>query len=239
MMKRRVMWCAAGLSMVSIIAGCSPQPQPLPLTTPPTAPVTGPLTTPLTTPVRVRDQVVDDEAIRADGLPGLRLNRSTLDLSFSDLETALDAEAEGVLKSQTERCSLAIFERLGVATTMEKGYAVTSFILENDGLATADGIVVGRSTGDDVVRTYGSDALHLAGSTRNGRHVVWLDDPDNPGEPPNRSSMHLAFEVGADGTVDRIRAGFWPYVAYLDYCSDDADSEGIGGPSDVGWPLTG
>jgi hypothetical protein len=90
------------------------------------------------------------------------------------------------------------------------------------------------STTDDLIDAYGKDALYARDvPSRSGGQLVWVTDLDAPGEEPTTSSLHYAFDTDAKGTVTRIRAGFWPHVADVDYCSDQA-----GRKTETGWPLS-
>ncbi|MGX6601986.1 hypothetical protein ACWKSP_07615 [Micromonosporaceae bacterium Da 78-11] len=68
--------------------------------------------------------------------------------------------------------------------------------------------------------------------SRDGGQLVWVTDLESPGEEPTASSLHYAFDTDARGAVTRIRAGFWPHVADVDYCSDHATRSAA-----TGWPL--
>ena len=90
------------------------------------------------------------------------------------------------------------------------------------------------STADDIIEAYGKDAVFARDiPSRAGGQLLWTTDLESPGDEPTRSSFHYGFDTDESGAVTRIRAGFWPHVADVDFCSDSATR----GPQ-TGWPLT-
>jgi hypothetical protein len=181
---------------------------------------------------RVTDPPADGLVITPEGLPGLQLNRRVLDVSTSDVEDVLGSN-DFVMAPQTEDCGLSSNQALGVAAVTNADLAVVGFVVERPDAATREGIRAG-STVDDIVEAYGRDLVFARDvPSRTGGRVIWVTDLGSPGSEPTASSLHYAFDTGPDGTVTRIRSGFWPHVAHADYCSDEA-----GRPSATGWPLT-
>ncbi len=169
--------------------------------------------------------------IAQNGLPGLELNRRVYDVSTSDMEEAFDNH-DFVNAGQTDECGLAANESLGVAAITNSDLAVVGFVVERDDAVTREGIRLGSTT-DDIIEAYGKDAVYARDvPSRSGGQLVWVTDLDSPGEEPTKSSFHYAFDTNAAGAVTRIRAGFWPHVADIDYCSDKA-----GHSRQTGWPL--
>jgi hypothetical protein len=167
-----------------------------------------------------------------NGLPGLELNRQVLDVSTSDMEAAFDNH-DFLNAGQTNTCGLAANEDLGVAAITNTDLAVVAFVVERPDTATSEGIRLGSTT-DDIIKAYGKNAVYARDvPSRAGGQLIWVTDLDSPDSEPSASSLHYAFETDTTGTVTRLRAGFWPHVAHVDFCSDKATRT-----KETGWPLT-
>ncbi len=177
----------------------------------------------------------DDERLilLQDGLPqlGLTLHRDRLDLSASDIETALGAAL--AFKPQTEFCSLGLEESTGIAVILDDDMAALGFVVENDGFHTPGGIGMG-STSEELADVFGDENIVelYDGQSRTGGSVVVVADQDHPEAAPGPGSLHYAFDTDGSGTVRRLRAGYWPYVSYPDYCLPAAVENHY-----PGWPL--
>ena len=225
--KRQRGWTAFGVAVAVVIGACGvgggnePTPDPPPVSrkaSRPAAPVTDPPS----------DRLV----ISQNGLPGLELNRQVLDVSTSDLETVI-GNHDFFNAGQTEDCGLATNESLGLAAVTNSDLAVVAFVVERPDATTREGIRLGSTT-EDIIETYGEDEVFARDvRSRSGGQLVWVTDLESPGAEPTASSFHYAFDTDASGTVTRIRAGFWPHVADVDYCSDEATRR-----TATGWPLT-
>lgn len=168
-----------------------------------------------------------------DGLGGeLTLHREALDVSVSDVEAVYGGL---FLAPQTEDCALGASEEQGIAIAFDpSSTGVRLFIVEDPALRTREGIGVGSST-EEILAAFGPEdvaVLDDVPSQTDGPLVV-VADLENPDASPGPSSLHYGFDTDGDGLVTRVRAGFWPYVAYTDYCSPEAPE----GPTS-GWPLT-
>lgn len=172
--------------------------------------------------------------LRQNGFAGeLELHRDALDLSVAEVESALGTDL--LLAPQTEQCSLGIARGSGLAVVFDStSTGVRAFVVEDARITTAEGIGLG-ATPEEVRATYGVERVAVLDgvASQTGGPVVVVDDLTSPGREPGPTSLHYAFDTDGAGRVTRIRAGFWPYVAYADYCSPAADR-----PARTGWPLT-
>lgn len=150
--------------------------------------------------------------------------------SIFDVEKALDIEF--FYSMQTEKCSLAIAEDRGLAVVRTPEGMTMAFITDDPRLRTAENIGVGSSF-DDVVTAYGGLVTELDRPSQTGGPIVVVDDLSNPGAELTDESRLFAFDTDTTGTVSRVRAGMWPWVGYIDYCSNDAHRT-----KETGWPLT-
>lgn len=150
--------------------------------------------------------------------------------SIFDVEKALDIEF--FYAGQTEKCSLAIAEDRGLAVVKTPEGMTMSFITDDPRLRTAESIGVGSSI-DDVVVAYGGLVHELDRASRTGGPIVVVDDLSNPGAELTDESRLFAFDTDTTGKITRVRVGMWPWVGYIDYCSDDANR-----PISTGWPLS-
>jgi len=168
-----------------------------------------------------------------DGLGELDLGtRDALSLSITDVETWLDEALSP--KGQTEDCWLATNEDLGIALVTDPYGGVMGFVIDNEQVTTPEGIRVG-STAEDLEAAYGGSLRVVEGAVSNsGGVLAFVDDSERPGAAPDATSRHLAFDTDPGGTVTRLKAGYWPWMGYPDYCEAESPS-----PQDTGWPLTG
>jgi hypothetical protein len=176
-----------------------------------------------------------DDAIvlTQDGLGELYLgSRDALSLSITDVETWLDEALSP--KNQTGECSLATNEDLGIALVTDPYGGVMGFVIDNQQVTTPEGIRVG-STAEDLEAAYGDSLEIVEGALSNsGGPLALVDDTESPGAAPDATSRHLAVDTDPAGTVTRLKAGYWPWMGYPDYCEVESPS-----PQDTGWPLTG
>lgn len=167
-----------------------------------------------------------------DGLNELLLGgRDGLSLSITDVESWLGQDL--FLAPQTGDCTLAIDEDLGIAVLTDEKNGVMGFVLDNPQITTPEGIQVG-STAADLEAAYGEAIGVVEGAlSHSGGPLALVDDSENPGSPPGPNSRHLAFDTDEDGAVTRLKAGYWPWMGYTDYCSPESDN-----PQNTGWPVT-
>jgi hypothetical protein len=173
------------------------------------------------------------DVLRQDGLPGLTLDRQEGDLSVSDVETAIGEPLDLFL--QTKECALGVAETRGLAVVYQPTTtAVLGFIVEDPRMSTPEGIHVG-STQNEIVQAFGDDNVAVIDGllSQTGGPLVLTEDLENPGQEPSASTLHYGFDTDSAGRVTRLRAGFWPYVSYTDYCSMEATRA-----ASTGWPLT-
>jgi len=171
------------------------------------------------------------EVLAQDGFPGMRLDRELLSLSVTDVESVLGELL--VLKRQTDRCGIGTAARRGLAIVYDDDTAVLGLVTADPAVRTPEGVGIGSST-EDLATTYGGAASVLDGAvSQTGGSLVLVADLQDPGAAPGPSSLVYGFETDATGRVTRIRAGFWPWVGYTDYCSPEADRA-----YRTGWPLT-
>jgi hypothetical protein len=152
-------------------------------------------------------------------------------MSVGTVESSIGKEL--FMAPQTEDCSLGVAEDLGIAVVTDDDSAVLAFVIERDDARTREGVRAGDSV-DRVRSVYGPDmAAPLTGTrSQTGGPVVVVRDLEDP-EAMGKGSLHYAFDTDPQGSVTRIRSGFWPWVAYTDYCSANAEN-----PHRTGWPLT-
>jgi hypothetical protein len=193
--------------------------------------VTPPLPDP-TTSTPVPPPPDDAIIVTQDGLGDLDLGaRETLSLSLTDVETWLGEPLSP--KPQTDECVLATNEEFGIALVTDQYNGVMGFVLDHQDVVTSEGIRVG-STSDELIAAYGESLRQVDGATSvSGGPLIFVDDDDAPGAPPDSTSRHLAFDLDAEGTVTRLKSGYWPWMGFRDYCEAVSDS-----PEDFGWPLT-
>lgn len=189
-----------------------------------------PLTDPPVSRVSVTEPTDDALVLHQDGIGGIRLERERQSLSVTDVETWLGTDL--ALNPQTDSCALGINEDLGIAVMYDHDTGVLGFVFDNSQVTTSEGIGVG-STVEDVAAAYGRGAAVLSEVvSQTGGPLVLVSDADFPEAPPGPRTLHLAFDSDEAGKVTRLRAGFWPWVAYRDYCSAED-----GKRWHTGWPL--
>lgn len=210
--------------------GSSPPPAPVPVpstsisSTSPTTP-TGPTTPTAPAPASL--------VVEQGGLRGILLNRDTLDVSVADLEQAYGGSGTFVLKGLTDSCNLAIREDLGIAAMNDSNQALLGVVVQTPGARTKEGVGIGDSI-EDVVRTYGEEVTAVDTRTSaTGGPLVVVNDLTAADQEPGPRSLLYAFDTDPSRTITRIRAGFFPYVAHVAYCSEVASR-----PENVGWPLS-
>lgn len=176
-----------------------------------------------------------DDAIvlTQDGLGELDLgSRDALSLSIMDVEAWLGEALSP--KPQTGECTLATNEDLGIALVADPYDGVMGFVIDNPDVTTPEGIRVGSTT-EELDAAYGDSIGFVEGALSNsGGPLAIVDDTENPGAAPDATSRHLAFDTDPEGTVTRLKSGYWPWMGYPDYCEVESAS-----PQDTGWPLTG
>lgn len=210
-----------------VLAGCAPGEQPPDPVPPPSTASTVPTPVPTSPPA----ESVPELVVGQSGPAGLELDRERLSMSVSTVESSLGTSL--FMAPQTEDCSLGVAEDLGIAVVTDDTSAVLAYVIERDDTRTREGIGVGDSI-ERVRSVYGPDmAAPLTGTqSQSGGPVVVVRDLEQP-EGMGNGSLHYAFDTDPGGSVTRIRSGFWPWVAYTDYCSPLAEN-----PQRTGWPLT-
>lgn len=204
--------------------GSSPPPAPVPV------PSTSISSTSPTTPTAPAPASL---VVEQGGLPGILLNRDTLDVSVADLEQAYGGGGTFVLKGLTDSCNLAIREDLGIAAMNDANQALLGVVVQTPGARTREGVGIGDSI-EDVVRTYGEEVTAVDTRTSaTGGPLVVVNDLTAADQEPGPRSLLYAFDTDPSRTITRIRAGFFPYVAHVAYCSEVASR-----PENVGWPLS-
>jgi hypothetical protein len=165
-------------------------------------------------------------------LAGLALNRERLDVSLSEVEEAVGSEM--LVAGQTSDCQLGISEGQGLAVITDGKSAVLGFVLEREDARTREGVSVGDSLAD-IRDVYGTDRVAVFPDipSQTGGPIVVVEDLERLGSTPGPDTIHYGFDTAADGSVTRIRTGYWPWVSYTDYCSPNALN-----PQRTGWPLT-
>ncbi|MGC5172495.1 hypothetical protein ACLQ2Q_17810 [Microbacterium sp. DT81.1] len=171
----------------------------------------------------------DGDVITQRGIGPLEVGGA---LSTDDVESYLRVTFSP--KSQTEDCWLNIAADAGLATVSDSYTATMAFIIEDPELRTAEGIGAG-STYDEVFDAYGEDIIEeYEYPSQTGGPMILVDDFSRPGAEPTEDSRLMAFDTDLEGTVTRVRVGMWPWVGFLDYCSDEAGRS----HANTGWPLT-
>ncbi|MBM9466435.1 hypothetical protein [Nakamurella leprariae] len=132
---------------------------------------------------------------------------------------------------QTENCALATDRAAQLALVVDQDQAVVAVVTGNPSIRTGEGIGVGDPV-DRLASVHDPDAVHAVQATSQSGGPLVVVDPA-PGQEPVRGTRMLAFDTSLDGTITRIRAGAWPWVSYLDHCSDLSTR-----PDETGWPLT-
>ena len=172
--------------------------------------------------------------LRQNGFAGdLTLRRDSLDLSVSEVEDSLRTDL--LLAPQTQTCSLGVARGPRFAVVYDAATTgVYAFVIEDPAIRTPEGIAAG-ATLEEIRSAYGPDRMAVLDGvvSPTGGPLVVVDDLQLPGREPGPSTLHYGFDTDDAGRVTRLRAGFWPYVAYADYCSPAAAT-----PGRTGWPLT-
>jgi hypothetical protein len=197
-----------------VVTGCGSTPDP-PWTSPPTPP---------TTPTLAEDST--PYALSQTGLPGLPVRSTSLydiqsafpGLSFFDVPVTEDCSVH------TDRA-----DRFAVVTTAPG--MVLAYVSGEPTIPSSEGITVGRHSIDDLTEVYGEDTLQNLGAlSKDGGDLVVMDPV--PALGPEDGEMMLAFESDSRGVVTEIRAGMWPWVARIDYCTEFYTNS-----KSAGWPL--
>lgn len=203
-----------------------------PTADPPTEPTADPPTEPAAGEPSTEPAVVpptDTKVITQRGIGSLEVGGA---LSTTDIETYFSLTFSP--RSQTEYCSLNIQADVGLATVSNADTATMAFIIENPELRTAEGIGAG-STYDEVFNAYGEYIVDdYVYPSHTGGPMILVDDFSRPGAALTEDTRLMAFDTDPEGTVTRVRVGMWPWVGFLDYCSDDAGRS----HTRTGWPLT-
>ncbi|MCR2814912.1 hypothetical protein [Microbacterium jiangjiandongii] len=215
---------AAAMGLLLLTTGCNGDP-----VTPPAPPDPTESTESPEPPEPLPDPPTPDDAlvISQDGLAQFAFHRDVLDLSVTEVEEVLGTS---FLAPQTEHCSLAIWESEGIAAAVDAGSSgIMAFVTDRSDVVSSAGIRIGDPL-DAVIEAHGEEALEAYEQplTPSGGMVVAVVDDSGATE----GSMHLAYELGPDSRVARIRGGFAPFSLYADYCSDAAVR-----PDATGWPL--
>jgi hypothetical protein len=136
-----------------------------------------------------------------------------------------------LVAGQTENCSLATDGATGLALVLDPDRTVLAFVVGSPSIRTAEGIGVGDDV-DELTQAYDPATVLVTSETsQTGGPMYGVDD--EPDGDLVRGDRLLAFDTSIDGVITRVRAGAWPWVTYLDHCSDLSTR-----PDAVGWPLT-
>lgn len=224
---------ASGVVMTAVLGACGSGQPPVPVPVPSTSISSTSPTVTISPTVPASSTVAASLVVEQGGLPGILLNRDTLDVSVADLEQAYGGSGTFVLKGLTDSCNLAIREDLGIAAMNDSNQALLGVVVQTPGARTKEGVGIGNSI-EDVVRTYGEEVTAVDTRTSaTGGPLVVVNDLTAADQEPGPRSLLYAFDTDPSRTITRIRAGFFPYVAHLAYCSEVASR-----PENVGWPLS-
>lgn len=219
---RLITAASVALLVLPVLAACDPgdDPNDNTITVGPTRP--NPVPTPPTGGL----------VLEQGGLPGMLLNRDVLNVGVPDLEAAFGGKGSFFLAGQTEKCGLAINKGLGIAATTNPDLAIVAVMVQTPGAQTKEGVKIGDSI-DNVLSTYANAHAEVdTRISRTGGPLVLVNDLETPDREPDMQSLLYVFETDTSRTVTRIRAGFLPYVLYVDYCSEKASR-----PESIAWPL--
>jgi len=159
--------------------------------------------------------VTSGHILLQDGFEGFRWSRDAADMSATELEEWFGASGDFEMRPETDECSVATHDGLGLTAIMDSDTAVRALVAEGD-FQTPEGIGVGSSL-EEVRAAYGSDVL--AEEQLDGTLYVVIDDLERPGQDDGTTS-HYAFEVDQSGSVRVLRAGRVPWLLGCSFVDD-------------------